>query len=105
MDVQKLADTLPAPVLFAVVANGFLMMYFGLAWATGALTRHVLPALGIGHVLSEAPAEPRQLLHEIRKSVLAIYIFGGFGVLTTELYRRGYLAIDWEPRPARIALD
>ncbi|MGO1767829.1 desaturase [Advenella sp. S44] len=53
--------------------GGIYVLFGGMAWV---LTRHVLPALGVGQVLDPRPLTAAQLRHEFALSGLSILIFG-----------------------------
>ncbi len=54
----------------------FAVLYVGFALASMAITRFVLPGLGVGRVLDPRPLNPRQVRREIALSALSVLIFG-----------------------------
>jgi sterol desaturase/sphingolipid hydroxylase (fatty acid hydroxylase superfamily) len=98
-------EAVPLPVVFAFTTLGFLFLYFGLGAATRALVTRALPARGIGRPLSTRALAPGQVAREMRRALLTIVLFGGFGVLTAVGVRAGWWAVvPWRP-PLAVALE
>ncbi len=84
------------PVLGALTAVGFALIYFGLGGLGTLLARRVFPRLGLGRVIDEHPLRPGQVREEVGWSLVSIAIFGGYGALTLWLNARGLTHIRWE---------
>ncbi|PBJ82393.1 desaturase [Lysobacteraceae bacterium NML93-0399] len=90
-------------VIFGVLWFGVL--YTGTALATLALTRGLLPALGIGRVLDASPLPPGQIGREIGQSCSSILVFGLGLLLPWGMLRLGWARFAVEPSAWRIALE
>ncbi|VFR84943.1 putative desaturase [plant metagenome] len=87
---------------YGLLFFGGIYLVFGLA--TWTLTRHVLPALGIGRVLDPRALQPGQLRRELQQSGVSILIFG-LGMI----FPWGLLQLGWaqlaERTPGQVALE
>jgi Delta7-sterol 5-desaturase len=81
--------------VFGIATTGFLLLYFTFAIAAWAVTRRVLLPMGIGDVVERHPIRKGQIAKEIRRSLVSIAIFGGYGVLTFEAWCKGFVAINF----------
>jgi sterol desaturase/sphingolipid hydroxylase (fatty acid hydroxylase superfamily) len=95
----------PAWLVFVAVSVAFAAIYFGSAAVTWWLTRHVLPARGIGRIIDRRPLRAGQIPDEIRRSLVSILVFAGYGVLTVAADRAGVVAIRWVETPSLFLLD
>lgn len=102
--LTEIASHGPAAV-FAAATVSFVFLYAAFAGLGWWLSRSLLPAWNIGAIVDARPLREGQIAKEIRRSLLAIAIFGVYGVLTVELYRAGIVSVAWDAPPARIAID
>jgi hypothetical protein len=70
-------------------AVAFSALYFGFAAAAWFLTRTLLPRAGIGAIVDFHPLREEQIHREIRRSIVSIFLFGGYGLLVFEAWRAG----------------
>ncbi|MDC0709113.1 sterol desaturase family protein [Stigmatella sp. ncwal1] len=103
--LQDFAQRAPLPVLGAITALGFALIYFGLGGLGTWLSRRYFPQRGLGHVIDERPVRPRQVREEVGLSLVSIAIFGGYGALTMALDARGLTHIRWELTATGLAVD
>src|SRR5688572_22801084 len=92
-------------VVFAAALLGFLELYFGSALFALFLTRWLLPRLGIGAIVDTRPLRDGQIEREIRRSLVSILIFGGYGLLTFHAWRSGIVTVELESSLYRVARD
>ena len=90
-------------ILYGLAFFGGIYLLFGAA--TWVLTRHVLPALGIGHVLDPRPLAPGQLKHELLQSGLSVLIFGTGMIFPWGLLQLGWARLTPDASASRIALE
>lgn len=81
---------------FAAIVVAFTGLYFGFAGLGLVLRGYLLPAMGIGHVLSEQAPRPGQVRREVIASLVTIFVFGIQGVGQLLLWRTDMIAIVWE---------
>jgi len=92
----------------AVYATGlvtFLFLYFSFAGLGWWLTRTLLPAWGIGAVIDSTPLREGQIAKEIRRSLVSIAIFAGYGWLATYAYLHDWVDVAWQVSPTRIGAE
>jgi sterol desaturase/sphingolipid hydroxylase (fatty acid hydroxylase superfamily) len=80
-------------------------MYFSFAGLGWWLSRSLLPGWGVGAIVDARPLREHQIATEIRRSVLSIVIFAGYGWLTTQAYLRGRVDVSWTASWAQIVGD
>jgi len=79
-------------MLWGVAFFGTIYLAFGgLTWL---LTRHVLPALGIGRTLDPRPLQAGQLAREWRQSAVSVLIFGLGMIFPWGLLQLGWARLD-----------
>jgi Delta7-sterol 5-desaturase len=79
-------------MLWGVVFFGSIYLVFGsLTWL---VTRHGLPALGIGRVLDPRPLQPGQWRRELAQSGVSVLVFGLGMVFPWGLLRLGWGRLD-----------
>jgi len=75
-------------------------IFAGMGWW---LSHSLLPGLNVGAVVDKTPLRKGQIAKEIRRSAVAILIFGGYGMLTVRCSRglgqRGVGRVVAENRP------
>jgi len=92
----------------AVMAWGLLFfggIYLGLGGLNWLLTRHLLPALGIGRILDPRPVTPEQLRRELLQSGGSVLIFGLGMVFPWGLLQLGWARFAVDPSGWRIAAE
>lgn len=94
-----------ALVFFGWSAAEFLLLYFTFAGLGWMLTRHLFPALKIGAAVDLRPLKERQIRSEILHSLVSILIFGAYGALTLEVWRAGWIQVDFRASSTKIASD
>ena len=90
-------------ILWGLLFFGGIYLVFGSA--TWLLTRHLLPALGIGHVLDPRPVTAAQLRHELTWSGLSILIFGTGMIFPWGLLQLGWASLDLNPSGWQIVAE
>jgi lathosterol oxidase len=83
----------------------FTSIYLVLCGGNWWLTRHLLPALGVGRRIDSKPLRDGQIRHELSLSALSILIFGIGTILPWGLLRLGWAQLAADPGPLRIALE
>ena len=81
---------------------GIYLLFGGTSWV---LTKHILPRLGIGHILDPRPLAPRQLGREIKLSGMSILIFGCGMIFPWGLLQLGWAHLTPAASAQRIALE
>lgn len=104
-DVLGEAERLPLWGVFLFTCVGFLAIYGGMGGLTVLLSRRVWPGRGVGRRLGTGALLPGQLRHEVTGSMVSIFIFGLYGVLTIWMDRVGLATIVWRPRWALLPLE
>ena len=108
IDLSWLRDLVHAQawwVIFFSSALNFALIYFSSAGLTWWLTRHVLSARGIGHIIDRRALRPGQIFDEVRQSLVSILIFAAYGVATVAADGLGLVHIRWWETPGRFVLD
>lgn len=82
--------------------GGIYLLFGAMTWL---LTRHVLPALGIGGVLDPRPLRPGQLRHELRQSGVSILIFGVGMIFPWGFLQLGWAHLDAQAGALQIAIE
>jgi len=90
--------------VFGAAFLSFIALYTIFAGTGWWLSRSLLPAWNIGSMVDTRPLREGQIAKEIRRSLVSIAIFAGYGVLTVELYRAGKLNVAWDASWLTIAL-
>ncbi len=90
-------------ILWGLGFFGAIYLFFGAA--TWWLTRHALPALGVGRPLDPRPLGPGQLKREWLQSGLSILIFGIGMIAPWGLLQLGWARLTPDAGPQRIALE
>lgn len=103
--LRDLVHAQPGWVVFLAVSLAFAAIYFGSAGLTWWLTRSVLPARGIGRIIDRRPLREGQIADEVRRSLVSILVFAGYGVLTVAADRAGVVAIRWQESLGAFTLD
>ncbi len=85
-----------------VFFSSIYLVFGGLAWA---LTRHVLPALGIGRILDPRPLAAGQLRTELLASASSILIFGTGMVFPWGLLQLGWAQLAHDASVTRIVWE
>lgn len=90
-------------ILYGLAFFGGIYAVFGsAAWL---LTRHILPALGIGATLDPRPIAAGQLKREISLSLVSILIFGVGMIFPWGLIQLGWATLAPHPSAQRIVLE
>jgi lathosterol oxidase len=84
-------------LVFAGALSGFFLLYFGSAITTRFLTRTFFPRMNIGAIVDPRPLRDGQIRFEIRRSLLSILIFGGYGLVTFLAWRSGVVSVAFRP--------
>jgi lathosterol oxidase len=71
----------------------FAVLYFGFAGIHLAITRWLLPALGVGRVLDARPLKQGQVAREIGWSLVSVVIFGTGLVVPWWMIRQGWIVV------------
>lgn len=82
--------------------SGIYLLFGGATWA---LTKHILPWLGVGHALDPRPLAPEQLSHEFKLSALSILIFGSGMIFPWGLLQLGWAQLAPDATAQRIVLE
>lgn len=82
--------------------GGIYLLFGAMTWL---LTRHVLPALGIGGVLDPRPLRPGQLRHELIQSGVSILIFGVGMIFPWGFLQLGWAHLDAQAGALQIAIE
>jgi lathosterol oxidase len=93
---------------WAVFGSAFLSfaaLYAIFACGGWWLSHSALPAWNIGAAMDSRQLRPGQIAKEIRRSLVSIAIFAGYGVLIVDAYRAGLVNVVWEASWLRIATD
>jgi sterol desaturase/sphingolipid hydroxylase (fatty acid hydroxylase superfamily) len=90
---------------FAWSVGEFLLLYATFATLGWVLTRHLLPYFKIGAVVDPRPLKDGQIPKEIGRSLVSILIFGAYGVLTLEVWRAGWIHVDFRASWVKIGSD
>ena len=80
-------------------------IYFLFGSVTWLLTRHLLPALGLGHILDPRPLRPGQLRRELGESAISILIFGCGMIFPWGFVQLGWASFAPNASPTRITLE
>jgi Delta7-sterol 5-desaturase len=91
--------------VFGAAFLSFATLYAIFAGGAWWLSRRLLPAWKIGAVVDSRPLRDGQIAKEIRRSLVSIAIFGGYGVLIVEAFRAGLVNVAWEPSWLQTAID
>jgi sterol desaturase/sphingolipid hydroxylase (fatty acid hydroxylase superfamily) len=83
----------------------FGAIYLGFGALNWLLTRHLLPAFGIGRMLDPRPASRAQLLRELLQSGSSVLIFGVGLIVPWGLLQSGWARLAVDPSGWRIALE
>lgn len=83
----------------------FVLLYFGSALLTTLLTRHLMPALGVGRILDPRQLRPGQLAREIREACVSILVFGIGLIVPWGMFRLGWAQFETDPSAWRIAVE
>jgi len=90
-------------ILWGLLFFGGIYLIFGsITWL---LTRYLLPALGIGHILDARPVTAAQLRHELAWSGLSVLIFGVGMVFPWGLLQLGWASLAPSPSGWQIAFE
>src|SRR5262249_45322876 len=74
----------------------------GLGWW---LTRKLLPDWGIGAIIDLGPLRDGQIAKEIRRSLVSIGVFAGYGWLATHAYLHGWVDVAWQGSGTRLRAE
>jgi len=96
---------MPWIILFGIVSAGFASIYFSLSITAIFLIHKIFPALKMGKFLDARSLQDMQPFHEIGNSLIAIAIFGLYGVLTLKLDEMNIVHIDWRLDWSRLPID
>jgi lathosterol oxidase len=91
--------------VFAAVFLSFCFLYAAFAGTGWWLSRSLLPALRIGSVLDASPIRKGQIKKEVLRSLRSMAIFGGYGVLTVEAFRAGWIGVAWDATLPRTLIE
>jgi lathosterol oxidase len=83
----------------------FLLLYLCFAGLGWWFTRSLLPARGVGAIIDSRPLRDHQIAKEVRRSLLSIAVFAGYGWIATQAYRHGWLDVRWQASWMRMAAD
>lgn len=83
----------------------FASIYLVCCGGNWLLTRHLLPAFGLGQRIDPRPLRARQVRNEVLWSVLSILIFGIGAVLPWWFLQQGWARLAQDPAPWRIAVE
>ena len=90
-------------MLAGLLFFGGIYLVFGAA--TWLLTRHILPALGLGRPLDPRPLAPGQLRRELAQSGLSILLFGTGMIFPWGLLQLGWARLDPDASWQQIVLE
>ncbi|WP_286937952.1 sterol desaturase family protein [Achromobacter sp. UBA4530] len=90
-------------MLAGLLFFGSIYLVFGAA--TWLLTRHILPALGLGRPLDPRPLAPGQLRRELAQSGLSILLFGTGMIFPWGLLQLGWARLDPDASWQQIVLE
>ncbi|SPU50817.1 sterol desaturase family protein [Bordetella trematum] len=82
--------------------GGIYLLFGGLTWL---LTRHLLPALGIGRQLDPRPVTPAQWQREFRLSGLSVLLFGTGMIFPWGLLQLGWAHLDPQAGAWQITIE
>jgi sterol desaturase/sphingolipid hydroxylase (fatty acid hydroxylase superfamily) len=91
--------------VFGAAFVSFATLYIIFAGGGWWLSRSLLPAWKIGAVVDPRPLREGQIAKEAWRSLVSIATFGGYGVLTVEIFRAGHVNVAWEPSWLRTGID
>jgi sterol desaturase/sphingolipid hydroxylase (fatty acid hydroxylase superfamily) len=83
----------------------FFILYFGFALLGNFLAQIFFPKKKIGKPLTSKKIEQKQINTEIKNSIIAILIFGFFGILPKFAYQENWINIVWSFTPIKLILD
>jgi Delta7-sterol 5-desaturase len=83
----------------------FFTLYFGFALVGNLFAKILLPNNNIGKPISNKKLESSQIKFEIKHSLIAIVIFGFFGILPKFAYQQHWINIVWSFSVAKLVLD
>lgn len=82
--------------------SGIYLLFGGVMWA---LTRHILPGLGVGQILDPRPLAPGQLSRELKQSAASILIFGCGMIFPWGLLQLGWAHLAHNASAQRILVE
>jgi lathosterol oxidase len=83
---------------FGISWVSFSLLYFGFAIVADWLSHRLLPALNVGNRLS-GRAKVKQIVNEIRYSLISITVFASYGLLTKIMITKHILNVNWQCDP------
>lgn len=76
--------------------SAFASVYVLLAGVSYLFTKKIFPHFNIGKIIDPRPVKFLQIKSEIRYSLISIFIFALYGLVTLELEKIGLLTIQWQ---------
>ena len=96
---------LPAHLAVLWGLSYFAALYIVLCGGTWLLTRHLLPALGVGHAIECSRLPAGQIRREIGGSAVSIVVFGVGSVIPWWFLHAGWAGLASHPGVLRVVLE